>query len=177
MNPVARVQSHPTAAVLVGLALNLASFVWWEGPGRSESLQEYTEKVGALYRRDAITTVLLSMPGYVLAFGGVAALLWRRRESSRFAAWLARAIVVVMAAAAALDLAQVVLGLVGAGLQDLNSPSVAVTSWPGDVWFTVFLRSLNVFVLGFVLCVIGLLSLLFHRLRRFAGRASVAARS
>ncbi len=73
MNPVARVQSRPTAAVLLGLVLNLASFVWWEGPGRSESLQEYIEKVGALYRRDAITTVLLSMPGYVLAFGGVAA--------------------------------------------------------------------------------------------------------
>ncbi len=126
----------PGVAIALGAFLNVIGFLWWEGPGSTESLGEYVVVAGNLVRRDALVTIMSSIPGYTLFFGGIAVLLRRRRHISRLLGYLGSAIIVVAAVAAVLDVVRVIVTLIATGTQDLDSPTFAITApaWLTDTW-------------------------------------------
>jgi len=149
---------NPPVASLVGIALNLLGGIWWTGPGQATSLEQYLAQVGNLIRRDVVVSLLSSAPSTLLMFGGVAAMLRRRRTASPLLGYLSIAIVLVAIVEAVLTVMRVGVTLIAIGTQDLDSPDFAITSpeWLTGTWNQLFLRGLNAFVLGLVLCLIGL---------------------
>lgn len=155
----------PKAAIALGVLLNLVGFIWWEGPGASESLYEYVDKVGNLVRRDVLVS-LFSIPGYLLFFGGVAALLGRR--DSRLLGYLRLAIIVAGIATTVLRVLRVMVVLIATGPQnlDLSTFSTTAPTWLVDAWYPLLLRGLDAFVLGVGLCMVSLVALAVHDGRR-----------